>query len=264
MITPSTPYIEADKVILSGPLKAGKDYVAEHSGHTVYGMADPMYRLANHFIGTYDKDIPGVRRFLQKVGAWGRAEVSEDYPQTAERWRISEKVRKKGAEITGIGTNMPEIWEAFGVRSDFWVQILDTRIQEAPEHRIAITNGRFPNEINHFVGKRGFAHRHVMCSEETRRKRLEEAGEEYDPDAEADVTEQLARELNAVALQQINLGNLYGPPEETEYPMISEMRFECVEDVERLDTVVWNDDPNLLPDSLRQQAAASETASTEA
>lgn len=246
MLTATIPYLKPDRVIVSGRLCAGKDFVAEHSGHTVYGFADPMYRLAEHFLGTTDKSLPGVRRFLQKIGAWGRGEVSEDYPVTVERRKMVEELRTRGHEITGMGSK--ETWKYYAVRPDeaaqedgpsvgpdlgeFWIELLAERIERAPEDRIAITNGRFPNEIRYFLGQMDFTHFHVMCSQETRKERLEERGETLDPEAEADVTEQLAAELDRLALTE----------EQDEGEMVKDLPTGARVGVFSGNTVVWNDD----------------------
>lgn len=266
MITASIPQLDPDRVILSGRLSSGKDYIAEKNGYTVYGFADPMYKIAEHFLGTSDKGAEGVRRFEQKVGAWGRGEVNEEYPLTLERKRIRDALQNRGHKITGMGSR--SLWQHFGFGNEyidcgnpaffqsgaggFWIELLGDRIGQASEEKIAITNGRFPNELRYFISNHRFKHFHVMCSEETRRERLEEKNETYDPDAETDITEQLAAELDYLALQPedtADVGDRFDDPLITDDDQIGS----TVQGVKFLHTVVWNDTDENLPDELSEK-----------
>lgn len=221
-----------DWVILTGRMCSGKDYVAEQAGYTVYGIADPIYKLTERDLGTSDKSEPGVRAHMQKIGAWGRGEVSEKYPLTEERAEYVSNVWDYADEITGMGTY--ELWQQFG-SSDFWVQLLHLRTKAAPEPKIAITNGRFPEEINFFTSHQ-YDHYHVMCTEQTRRSRLEEKGEPYDPEADSDITEALAAELDMI---------VDGEVPSTDESLYTDLSPSIIEDVASWRTVIWNDPTRL-------------------
>ena len=238
--------INSRRLIFSGRMRAGKDYVAEQLGLPIYGFADPIYLLTEAWVGSQDKTLSGVRRAMQKIGAWGRGIVSEAYPLTRERHRFCEWAQVHGPTITGMGTGRR--WAQFGQDWDpaleemghypghFWIELLQDRVRGADEY--GITNGRFPNEIWAFSGG-DKGHIHVMCSEETRRARTNEAGEAWDPDAENDTTEQMAAQLDEyvyaggeeareAVMKKYGLGNIVGP----DSPPL---------------TVVWND-PRQEPD----------------
>jgi len=85
-------------------------------------------------------------------------------------------------------------------REDFWIDLMRERLSFYEEEKIAVTNARFPDELKMLLGE-DFEHRHVMCSEETRKDRLQE--EKYDGPSEDPMelpkTEQLAANLDRVA-----------------------------------------------------------------
>jgi len=57
------------RIALSGRKLAGKNFIAEQAGYSIFGFADPMYALAEYYLGSSDKSLPGVRHFLRMVGA---------------------------------------------------------------------------------------------------------------------------------------------------------------------------------------------------
>jgi len=270
MIEPTVPSIDAENIVLTGRRRAGKDYVAEKNGYTILGFADPMYRLAEHFIGSSDKEDPGVLEFIYKLGAWGRGEVSERYPLSPERGRITEEIRNCGWGITDI----PGAWEDFGRAEDFWIGVLERRVKhwlEGPQGGIAIPNARFPEEINRFTENHGFQHRHVMCSEETRRMRL--MSEEYhgpswhiEPERSYDLpkTEQLAAWLDKfVEMRKAAVKSRFSPhmfSKDPDFPMESrsgdtiylseELSWRAAEGVAGRSHVVWNDPDKNVEDVL--------------
>ena len=220
------PEIEGS-IIVSGRLSSGKDYFSKAKGLTIVGFADVMYQIAEERLGTSDKSVPGVRRYLQKIGAWGRGVYSPEYPVTAARRREEAYITAHGHRMTDL--NDPAIWDTFG-RPKFWIDVLDARIEQNDFGDVAITNGRFPNELNHFY-EDSFQHFHVACTEETRKERLEEKGETYDPEAENDTTEQMAAELDQIALSD----HIHDP----EY--IEDIHPSIVFDVLKQRTLIWND-----------------------
>lgn len=200
-------FYDTRRVIFSGRLRSGKDHVAGQMGLPVFGFADPIYLLTEAWIGSQDKSRPGVRRAMQRIGAWGRGLVSNEYPLTAERRRFCEWAQVHGPNITGVGTGHD--WANFGTdwqegfeefppynKGEFWIHLLKKRTADKEE--LAITNGRFPNEIKAFARteKPKGVHIHVMCSEKTRKSRVIASGEEWDPYAENDTTEQMAAQLD--------------------------------------------------------------------
>ena len=230
---------EEERVALTGSRRAGKSYVAEHGGYEAYGVADPMYRLSEHYLGTSDKSEDGVRAFLQSIGALGRGEDPDgECPVGRVSWdSIKEDIRKYGSEITPYDTNL---WARFGRQPSFWVKMLSARVGRA-DGRIAVPNARFPNEISTLMEEHGFAHYHVMCHPTTRRVRLSQSGEDPDGDAEEDVTERLAQELNEIARTGDVKSALDGSM------MCSDLGPRLLRKVAKRETVIWSD-PHLTPD----------------
>lgn len=181
----------------------GKDYAAKALNLETIGFADPMYFLAEQFFGTSDKSKPGIRKFLQTVGAWGRGQISEEYPCTAERALFVELMRREGAKLSSY---RDAGWGDFGHREDFWINLLLNRARHLDF--LAVTNARFDKEVQ-ALREVGFQHYHVTCSSNTWFTRLEKifnlppdpnvAPWDY-PDIAArlaDITEQMAIRLDA-------------------------------------------------------------------
>lgn len=230
-----TPTIDAERVVLTGRKLAGKDHVAENNGYTIYGFADPMYKIAESFIGSSDKSVPGVRTFLRKVGAWGRGEVSEEYPLTFERHIATANVREDGPWMTGMG--MDSTWEQFGRTDEFWIDLLLSRLEDADEQKIAVTNARFPNEVNRLTEEAGFLHLHVSCSPRTRAERHDRTGEPMDEDVP--LTERLAAEFDWKA----GVDDDVDPPLE----MTADVDPTLLKEVKARRSVVWNDPKRTIP-----------------
>jgi hypothetical protein len=250
MIEPSVPSLDDDGVVLTGRRRAGKDHVAETNGYVIYGFADPMYDLAEHFIGSSDKEKPGVLDFIYRIGAWGRGDVNEEYPLTPERKRITEDIRETATQFTSIGSATQ--WQSFGKYPSFWTQILENRIRQSDEDRIAVTNARFPNELRRMCKNAGLNHYHVMCAEETRMDRLGE--EEYhgpssDPE-DLPVTEQMAAHFDRAAR-----GCDVDTSDNSDLTVGDRRMYDLsrqMEAVQNRDTLVWNDDPTNKPASIRE------------
>jgi len=184
-VAPPTPVRPANRkpvgscLLLSGRLTAGKDYVAEKADAKIIGFADPMYAIATYLCGvevtsTQNKDLPGMRTFLQQVGQWGKHVVNAQYPYSAERAVLVQLVRAIGSR--GI-FGFPDVdWTKFGLDPDLWLNAAFKRISafqnENPGKRVAITNARFENEIKYFRAIPAWDHWHVMCSLETWTERL--------------------------------------------------------------------------------------------
>jgi hypothetical protein len=224
--------ITAQRFAFSGRLKVGKDHAANALGAKIFGFADPLYALQDHFFGTSagtdprQKDIPGARAFLQAAGQWGWGCVSEKYPLTPARACFTTMVRSLGR--AGLfPADLQVDWDSFGRDKEIWVKAalrrIDSYSASHPGHRIAIVNARFDHEFA-LLKSSGFEHYHVMCSPKTHANRLVKAGLTDKSPVVNDESEQLAKALDADVIRKIS-GNRSGP-------MLK---------------VVWNDDESPSP-----------------
>lgn len=175
----------------SGRMCSGKDFTAIKAGYHCVSIAEPLYRLALHYMGSSDKKIPEVRAFMQALGAWGRGEEGPDSAAGKSREEIAAEVRTRGAEITGLGS---VDWEKFGGRKEFWLASAAAVAKKLASEgkKVAITNARFPEELDE-LKRQGFLHIHVSCTEAAR---LSRAGRPYNPLIDEDATEKMAIDLN--------------------------------------------------------------------
>lgn len=211
--TPSLKRPVGKCLLLSGRLAAGKDYVAEKAEAKIIGFADPMYAIASFLCGvevtsTKNKDLPGMRDFLQKVGQWGKHVVKDTYPYSAERVVLVQMIRALGMRNT---FGFPDVdWSQFGVDPDLWIKAASKRIAvytaENPGKRVAITNARFENEIKFFRALPEWDHWHVMCSPETWAERL--ATKKLTPQSKEvnDFSEQIAVALDKDVYKKLKNG----------------------------------------------------------
>lgn len=193
------------KIFYTGLIGAGKDWIAEQTGATIFGFAEPLYHLAEYFFGVtvnnkQGKDLPGVRAFLQAAGQWGRAEVTEQYPLTPARACFISMIRSLG-EAGRFDAKYEVDWASYGKDKDIWLSATNFRVakylEANPAARVAITNVRFKNEFQK-LKELGWSHTHVMCSPETRAKRVKVLGDAKD------VSEALANHLNNDAMRVIS------------------------------------------------------------
>jgi len=219
--------IRPNRLFFTGRLCAGKDYCATQTGAQIFGFADPMYYLATHFFktevtATANKDLPGMRAFLQAVGQWGRGTVNEQYPLTPARATFITMIRSLHA--AGVIKGFEVDWDSFGHNENIWLDACLKRA-ESCEGRAAITNVRFADEFNR-VRSEGWRHWHVMVSQATWRARL--ATRKLTPDSPAikDTSERFAAFLDADVTKKISA-----------QPSRNKMR------------VIWND--NTVPPSPR-------------
>jgi len=162
------------------------------------------------------------------IGAWGRGEISKEFPLTPERTRMKNEIKAYGHHMTrGMGKSSD--WASFGEDNEFWIDILLSRMKDK-SGKIAVPNARFPNEVNRLCTGRGFDHFHVMCSHKTRRKRHEEEGEEMDDGIPP--TERFAAELDVMA----GLDNGV-----TEITMADDLIGTLYSSIEKTTNVIWND-----------------------
>lgn len=198
------------KLFFTGRLKSGKDYAAKASGATIFGFADPLYSIASHFFGVTvnaneGKDLPGMRAFLQTVGQWGRATVSEQYPLIPTRALFIRAVRAAG-DAGALGHEEVE-WPTYGSNPDIWLNACilraDLYLNAHPGDRVAVTNCRFENEFTRLQAE-GFEHWHAMCSPKSWAARLAESKLTPESPSVRDTSEQLAAKLDRSVIEQLS------------------------------------------------------------
>lgn len=203
------------KLFLTGRLCSGKDFVAGKIGAEIFGFADPIYALAEYLLGVKvnaneGKDLPGVRKFLQTVGQWGRNEVSEQYPHSVERALFCRMVRGLTAQKAKLGAGVN--WMRFGLDADLWIDGLLKRVASVESNAvdiIAVTNCRFPNEYKR-LSEAGYQHWHIICSPSTWLARLAERKLDAKSAVLSDTSEQLASNLNADLTRKLSAAK-HGP-----------------------------------------------------
>lgn len=167
------------RIALIGRMAAGKDFVAAMlvaRGFVRLSFSDALHSIVTRRVlcRPYTKSEPGIRRLLQTVGASARGDLP------TPRWLLRIVV---DAGIANWGT------------SDFWVCRLADALSEChPSAHVVISDCRHENEVAFAVGA-GFDLHGVLCSEETRRRRLSDREEPHDPWAEGHVSEQLSRQM---------------------------------------------------------------------
>lgn len=169
------------RIGMTGVMGVGKDFVCDKMGCVKFGFAEPMYRIAEQVLGTSDKSIPGVRKFLQDVGAWGRGEVSPEVPWSVERGLLVERMRHNGSP-------------RYGTDPDYWVKQCLDLVNQSAEPRIAVPNVRFVNEYT-ALARAGFSLVHVTCLPDTLAARREALGYK-DRTVFNNVSERLAQEYD--------------------------------------------------------------------
>lgn len=193
------------RIFFTGRMCAGKDFVANKIGADIFGFADPIYSLAEYLLNikvtaNENKDAPGVRKFLQQVGQWGRSEATEQYPHTAERAMFSLMVRSLANQnCLGPGVD----WGMFGLTADLWIDGLLKRADAVNSNRIVVTNCRFPNEYRR-LSEANFEHWHIVCSPQSWLSRLAEKKLDAKSPEVSDMSEKLAADLNADLLKKLS------------------------------------------------------------
>lgn len=164
------------KVLFTGQMKSGKDYVALAAGFQILSFAAPLYALLDYFFGVTEqtKDSPGARSFMQLVGTWGRGDISQSEPISPERAVFTRMIIALGqAGVLPMGDTVD--WSSFGKDRDIWLKACLKRadvILRDPEAKVAVVNGRFKNEIEAFDAA-GWTRFHVMASELALKQRRE-------------------------------------------------------------------------------------------
>lgn len=189
-------------VFMTGRLRRGKDHVMNHFGYTIYAFADPLYALCSYFFGECDKKQPGVRKFLQLVGQWGRGVINEQYPLTPARAMFITMIRTLSDQLPN---NLHVNWAKFGFNEDIWNDALISRVAVSQSvNRAGVSGCRFENEYKKLEAN-GFTHYHVMCSPETWAKRLAMVGLKPNSPEVNDYSEKLAIALDNDAMQSIKI-----------------------------------------------------------
>lgn len=200
------------KFAFSGRLRAGKDYSAHQIGCDIVSFAQPIYQIAQHYMGSDDKDVPDIRKFMQLVGAWGRGEATEGPKHLPARADVTQFLRSSAPSILEDRFGSVD-WKEFGTRDDFWINIVVQRaeqnLRDNPDAKIAVVNARFENEVE-ALKRAGFQHFHVKCSTQTR---IERIGGNYHPEMENDVTEQMAVRMDETMTGPAVIWNDHRSPE---------------------------------------------------
>jgi hypothetical protein len=202
--------IDYSKIFFTGRIATGKDWIADQINAEIFGFADPIYYLASHFFGVtvdrnQNKDLPGMRSWLQTIGQWGRNHVDAETPYTPARSLFITMIRSLAA--AGVLSNKFSVdWERFGADEMLWTNAIVRRADafraENPDKRITTTNVRFEHEFKAL--KEGqWTHFHVMCSPQTWAKRL--ATKKLSPQSKEvnNVSERLAMALDANVAKQL-------------------------------------------------------------
>lgn len=198
----------SNRIFLTGRLASGKDYVAEQIGAQIIGFADPLYYLATYFFGievssTKNKDVAGVRKFLQQVGQWGRADVDENYPLTVERATFTAMIRSMG-QANCFDAQWKIDWLSFGLDPMLWVNGLLKRAESIPTTtRLVATNVRFQQEYD-ALSQAGWTHYHITCSPATWSNRLATKKLTPSSHALADKSEHMAAHCDEQVRKQIS------------------------------------------------------------
>lgn len=180
------------RVYTTGRLMAGKDHVLTQLGYPIFGLADPLYALQEHFFPGTDKATPGARSFLQLVGQWGRGQVDLKYPLTPERATFTAMIHALGAR-GALGTGAD--WQTYGKNENIWLDAL-VRRTGGVRGLLAISNVRFQNEATYLAGA-GWKSFHVLCSPQTWEKRLKVKGLAPKSPEASDFSEQFAVSMDA-------------------------------------------------------------------
>jgi hypothetical protein len=208
---PGTPAIvdNFNRIFFTGRICVGKDYCAKAVGATIVGFAEPIYYLAKRFLGVgvtadANKDIPGMRAFLQAMGNWGRGTINEKYPVTPARALFVDRIHRL-AESGSLPEEYFVEWEKFGEDESLWLNAALARVasQSSSEARLAFTQVRFKNEFTTLQAE-GYTHFHVMTSSKSWLERLAKRNLKPDAPALKDTTEQFAAALDQSVIKQIS------------------------------------------------------------
>jgi len=211
----AAPAESYDRLFFTGRLCVGKDYIAKLCGAQIFGFADPLYAIAKHFFGIEvtsekNKDVPGMRAFLQAVGQWGRGTVSEKYPYTPARALFIQSMRALGLRDIDPDNSLRVNWANYGLTDNIWLDSALERVYLAQAARVALTNVRFNNEFKRLNSEPGWTHFHVMTSAKEWADRLAKRGLKTDAPVLKDISEIMSHQLDQNVIKQIS-GQKTGP-----------------------------------------------------
>lgn len=220
------------RVLLIGRIRSGKDYIAEKLGYTIAGLGSPLYTIAAYFFGSgYTKADPGYRDFLRKVGQYGRGYVDSDYPLSVERALFVSMMRREGPKIFSLSHIK---WDDYGKKQTFWAEsvlrspILNSINPQWKPIPLVIPDYRYEIENPLFISQ-GFKLFLVLCSEETRLKRIAALGESQDRNVPEDDIDYQKVEYSEKYSTLLSHCALYPDKIIQDRP-------------EKLPPVIWNDD----------------------
>ena len=194
-----------------GPLGIGKDHAAQTLGFTeIVKFAGSLYRIVEDLWGaSVDKKLPGWRETLCKVGAWGRGEVTSEYPVSPERLLLVNYARDHG-------------YPGFGRSREFWIEEAFERLESMlyAHGEAAITDVRYVNELDRCVSE-GVSVWFVACRPWVLDARRQRCG--YQLHNVGDQSERMANEF----FQRVTIAKL---------PLQKAVR------------VLWSDTPETCPD----------------
>jgi len=207
---PQRQNLIARKLVFTGRIASGKDYVAEQIGAKVIGFEEPLRYLVELFFGVNTspdgKGRAGALQFVQQVAAWGRAEVSEAYPLTPARACFTTMIQAAGRSAS-LNTSLLVDWENFGKHPGLWVTSLIGRAErfllDNKTQRVVVSGVRSEYEFRQ-LSVAGFGHYHVMCSPQTWQQRLRARNLTDKSSAVVDVSERLAQALDNNVIKQIS------------------------------------------------------------
>lgn len=216
-LSPELPTVDENlnRIFFTGRICVGKDYVAKAVGATIVGFAEPIYYLAKRFLGVdvtadANKDIPGMRAFLQAMGNWGRGTINEKYPVTPARALFVDRIHRL-AESGSLENKYCVEWKQFGLDESLWLNAALSRVETSADamERLAFTQVRFKNEFTTLQAE-GYTHFHVMTSSKEWAERLAKRNLKPAAPALRDTTESLAASLDQNVIKQIS-GSKNGP-----------------------------------------------------
>jgi hypothetical protein len=235
------------RIALIGRVRSGKDYIADKTTFLKHSLATPAKLIAREFFGNFKKKDPGARNLLTSIGQIGRAYVSNNYPLSIERASFIFLVRQIGKRVQNYGHIN---WDLYGKSTDFWTYALlnsppthNFNPGRSPDLPILVNDLRFPNDKIRLEAA-GFETWLVLCTEQTRRERMVELGEEYDGLSLSTFATQKAEhqvvDVSESYATQLSNHFLYtrSYPKEPDFP---------------IDRVIWNDHRNPPSGSILQE-----------
>jgi hypothetical protein len=250
-------------VFLTGQMRSGKSHVAKHlDRRETVKLSTPMWAVAEFFFGEdLSKDKPGIRSLMQEIGRLGRGDFGPNLTPTASNASFIQQVRNHGEELTqklrdegewfGHRHEYYDIdWSRFGKSEDFWLDILDGRVESrriAREHghdydkAPAVPDVRYPNTVHRLLD-RDFGHVHVTAPEETR---VERGAPERD--GAVDRTEKLGLDLDLLWKNPAVMGAAMGSSENDLFGGVPDLCLQCVAAGA---SVVWSDPDEEVPGEL--------------